>query len=763
MKTNPTIVLLLALLAGCTTSIDFDAGRPYACEPDAGGDVCGTDWRCGLEGRCHRIGDARAWRCNVDDDCEASWRCGLNQLCHDPAVADAYQCRSGADCEQGWICGRNGLCHDPTVPAAYECVSDDECVAPWRCGLEGRCLDATAEAVDFTSATPGAARRLNPLLPPGVPVVGATAQALALAHAGTVKWIQESRVMLVADAGSDFAPQAIVPDSMGVLAFIDGGARGFYFPGYSNPLGAFDAGAIPLNLDGPWLIDGPALAPIGFIRIGGTREVPRTTRSAAFAGGCLISVDEDGLWVQPDQTIGMLSELSLGIASNRNCGSLGRAATQVDLLRVNEGRVPLVAFRVTPQDTLIATSSITVWDVSGLTTLDERCVPTPPPPTKPVGECGDPRSTQQLRCPVPCEPGDELVDLRPTELGLEAHCLGTSGPTTYRIAYDGRCEPTRLEGRQRFLDVQLEAAFAAKEFSPYRFVATGRHGEIWWGTTLEGAQTLTLDEPPLGVRDGGWFGRDVRASLEPELGLFAKPHAGRAALVENSDLQVLASGSVTREFADGGLQRVSSLGRLLTREDEVHAVASADGGVLIVTVDDQVFIGARDEWLPRLPSAVTPAPGLPLRSLALDGEDAWVSTDNGAWKLVSNRGNWSAQAMRLPAGRVLEVWVEPVGRRVAMRDGQVLSLPNGVKLVTSLPDGEALVDVQPACGQLFGLTRRGLKRVEAQQWVDVALTLPPGAPLLDATLAEGRLFFANGELTLFNGAGVAATLPVQCD
>ena len=757
------LLLLILLLTGCTTIIDFDAGRPYACEPDAGGDVCGTDWRCGLEGRCHRIGDARAWRCNVDDDCEASWRCGLNQLCHDPAVADAYQCRSNADCEQGWICGRNERCHDPTVPAAYECVSDDECVAPWRCGLEGRCLDATSEAVDFSAAPPGQARRLNPLLPPGIPMVGVTRRSLAIAHPGSVRMVFDGRLdLFVEDAGAGFFPRSIVPDQNGALAFVDGGARDFYLAGQSNPVGPFDAGAMGLNLDGPWLLDGPSLSPLGFTRSGGSRQVGRTTSSVALLSGCLMSADEEGLWVQPDQTTGKFSPLFLGTGSNSHCGQIVRAGATVDLLRVNEQGF-LVGFRITVRDTFQeqGTQTVSVWNVGGLVTLGESCVPTPPPVAS-LDECGDPRSTLLLRCPSPCEAGDDLVDLRPTDTGVELHCLGSSGPAIYSLAYDGRCEARRLEGRPRFGAIRLEAARDAKAFSPHRFAAAGLHGEIWWGSNLETAQPLTLDEAPLAVRRGTWLGREGRATLDPRLGLLSTPHGERVAIASGGDLDVLVSGSVTQELPDGGSQRVASLGRALSRENEVHAVASADGGVLIVTVDDQVFIGTRDEWLPRLPSAVTPAPGLPLRSLAIDGDDAWVSTDSGAWKLVSSRGNWSAQAMRLPAGRVLEVWVEPAGRRVAMRDGQVLSLPNGVTLVSSLPDGEVLVDVQPACGQLFGLTRRGLRRVEAQQWVDVPLALPPGAPLLDATLSDGRLFFSNGELTLFNGAGVAVSLPVQC-
>lgn len=758
-----TLALLL-LLAGCSTSIDFNAGRPYACERDAGGELCGSGWRCGREGRCHAIGDARAWQCAVEDDCEASWRCGLDGTCHDPAVAAAYACRTSGDCEQGWVCGLNERCHDPAVPAAYECVSDDDCVAPWRCGLEGRCLDATSEAVDFSSAAPGPARRINPLHPPGERRIGATERSVAIAVGGTVRFVSNSRVELaVTDAGAGFFPRVIVPDTLGALAFFDGGATGVYLPGYSNPVAPFSAAGRGLNLDGPWLLEGTTLQPTGMIRIGGVRSVTSTTFGAALIGGCLVSVDEDGLWVQPDQTTGKLSALALGGASNATCSVRGQLTNRVDLLRTREERAPLVAFRITAINTFSsnATETVSVYDVTGLTTQDERCVPTPPSmPT--LTQCADARSTQRLQCPSPCEAGDTLMDLRPTETGLEVHCLGTSGPTVYSYAYDGRCEARRLEGRSRFATEDLGAAREPSEFSPYVFVASGLHGEVWWGPNLETARALTLDEPPLATRDGRWLARESDATFDERIGLLSTPRATRAALVQQSDLEVLASGSVTRPLPDGGVVRVASLGRVLSREDEVHAAMSGDGGLLFATVDDQVFIGARDEWLPRLPSAVTPAPGLPLRSLALDGDDAWVSTDNGAWRLFANRGNWTAQPMRLPAGRVLEVWVESAGRRVAMRDGQVLSLPNGVRLVSPLPEAESLVDVQPACGQLFGLTRRGLMRVDAQQWMEVPLTVPSGPPLLDATLAEGRLFFADGTLTLFNGAGVAVALPVQC-
>jgi hypothetical protein len=77
--------VLGAALSGCPETLDFKAGRFYACSRDGGAEQCSTGWRCGLEGYCHPANGA-AWLCEVDSDCDGVWRCGTEGVCVNPTV-----------------------------------------------------------------------------------------------------------------------------------------------------------------------------------------------------------------------------------------------------------------------------------------------------------------------------------------------------------------------------------------------------------------------------------------------------------------------------------------------------------------------------------------------------------------------------------------------------------------------------------------------------------------------------------------------------
>lgn len=186
----------LCALAACTPT-HLESGR-YACERDQP-DQCPGQWRCGLEGYCHQLGNTSvAWRCESDDDCEGGFRCGLSKTqeyrechdpaapqdwpcevqgdclggwtcglttgrdarqCHDPAAPRSWPCETSADCVGGWSCGLASdgelrECHDPQNPRAWACVDDEDCLGGWRCGTERVCVDPSADALGQLTLAP---------------------------------------------------------------------------------------------------------------------------------------------------------------------------------------------------------------------------------------------------------------------------------------------------------------------------------------------------------------------------------------------------------------------------------------------------------------------------------------------------------------------------------------------------------------------------------------------------------------------------------
>ena len=137
------LLLSLVALGGCTPGW-LESGR-YACAPDGGAEQCPGQWRCGLEGYCHQLGDTQvAWRCDTAADCEGNFVCGLSKLgefreCHDPAAPQDWPCAGAGDCVAGWQCGwaspTTHQCHDPAAPQAWVCQVPGDCLGGWQCGL----------------------------------------------------------------------------------------------------------------------------------------------------------------------------------------------------------------------------------------------------------------------------------------------------------------------------------------------------------------------------------------------------------------------------------------------------------------------------------------------------------------------------------------------------------------------------------------------------------------------------------------------------
>ena len=89
LRRSGLLVLLCLGLDACVSCADWERARPYHCDPNIrevthGVDVqCGAGWRCGLEERCHPIGEPDDYTCASDFDCEAQWRCGPERKCLD--------------------------------------------------------------------------------------------------------------------------------------------------------------------------------------------------------------------------------------------------------------------------------------------------------------------------------------------------------------------------------------------------------------------------------------------------------------------------------------------------------------------------------------------------------------------------------------------------------------------------------------------------------------------------------------------------------
>lgn len=150
------------VLSGCAAPT-LEPGR-YSCSRDAGEEEpgqeqCPDNYRCGLEGYCHRLGDVSiAWRCEDDDDCENGYHCGLaadrrTRECQDSEKPGAFACAVDGDCVPPWRCGLEQVCHPRGVAAAYACVADggmpDDgwCELGWRCAASGACVDPSEDAL----------------------------------------------------------------------------------------------------------------------------------------------------------------------------------------------------------------------------------------------------------------------------------------------------------------------------------------------------------------------------------------------------------------------------------------------------------------------------------------------------------------------------------------------------------------------------------------------------------------------------------------
>lgn len=797
-------VLLTA--AGCKTSIDFEQGRPYSCVPDAGEDAtatCGAGWRCGLEGRCHALGDEQPWLCRASTDCEGAWRCGLEGRCHALGDAQAWQCTQSSDCEAGWVCGLEGTCHDPTVLADYLCTEDQHCVSPWRCGFSGRCLDATAELSVIADTTAAELTVLGPRFFTGQPeaLVGADLLGnLAISIGAEVRYLSALDAGLFAvtvfDAGTP--GRGLMVDTGGAYLVDETGVRSHLVSGmkagYAADAGGWFAGVT--QEQGPFVVHSDQLDFVGNGSQASTLGPQGAT--AAAVSNCVYFVNAQGVWVQQRGRTGVgPSPLGTRGIVNSSCARLpGVLAISRELVRTGGRNRAVLAFSAHVGRAVAETDGGALFDRNFLSVIDVSAlsadagfgdpqgtdVCTLPAPGRTF--CPPARVLELLPyCPVPCDVGDALTDLRPGDQAVEVECTGPLGQTTWSMRYDGECAAQALFGRSsRFREVRTpgDDSLAASHL-----VQRGPHGQVWVGEGVTRAQPLVLDEPGLAVlrprhfSDGGLAEPRVVSSthstrFDAQLGLLTVPAPESLAFVQGSDdLAVLRSGNVSMlGTADNGTlavtRRVAALDLSPDELEPPFAAVLAHRAatrVLLVSVRDGLYGAEEASWGRKLPLRLVPQPGFGVLSLAvLPGPslEGYLSTRASVFAFSSASDlEWKSTPVSLPAGQVVEVWTEGGRARAGFADGRVFTLPSGVPVASALPSGE-LVDYLGVCGQIFGLSRAGLLRVNgAGQWVPVPLS--GGEVVLGETLGGGRLLERDGLVYVFNGSGGALTFrPTPC-
>lgn len=774
MKYAP--LLFLALAAGCKSSIDFDQGRPYSCEPE-GGDAsaaCGTAWRCGVDGRCHAIGDAQPWPCRASSDCEAAWVCGLEKTCHDPAVA-----------------------------ADYLCLTDVECTAPWRCGFAGRCLDATAELGAVPASVP---TDVVVLAPHGFTgqfdgVVAADLEGnVAVGVGDHVRWIgRRDGGWSVVDFDAGPWVKALMVDSRGAYTVSDEGVRVLLLEGPQELLYVPDGGPWFVGqARGPFLVEGGEARPLGTFSFIPT-PIPLGAKTAAI-GNCYYFTTDDGLWMQQHGRTDEPSPISLSAWPQRACGlpptdpglsqeivRIGGSQRQVLALagyRPSGAEAPwdgggIGRPALPPLNFVAAVDLSRLSDVSG--PFDPPgtgpCV-LPQPIAGPRGlQCPSARVTALFDCPVPCELGDELTDLRPSDRTVEVECTGGLGQTTWSMPNDGTCTAEQLTGRSsRYHVVRTPGE---QSLSLGSLVQRGPNGQVWRGPQISSATSVFLDEAPVALMRPRFLNDAGVAPLRPVTLTGSAQFVPEGGLIMNAAPEMLAyaagalaigltrSGTiVTIAEADGG--SLVSTGRLTALDvlpldlkspyTLTSTTRASDAGVLVATVGDGLYSADRASWSKKMPLRVVPQPGFGITSVALTpgpGVQGFLSTRSGAFAFASSSEvSWTVSPIPMPPGQMLEVWSDRGFSRVGFSDGRVLTLPSGVPLVGPRTDLE-FVDYLGACGQIYGLTRDGVLRLGAQGWEPQEL---PGADaVINEFLSGGKLFEQDGLIYLFNGAGGGLT------
>ncbi len=597
------VALSCAGVLACTTSLDLNAGRAYACAPDAGDDEaqCGKDFRCGLDGLCHGKGVTAAYPCASASDCEGGWVCGVEHTCHDPAVAAAYACRDATDCAGGWACGLEGVCHDPRVAAPWLCDGDERCSAGWRCGFAGRCLDPSAEVTQAADLPVGSSELVSPKLevaPEGP--TGATVAASSVKDEGRLALEAQRTVAVVTADGRvlSLLSSPRYPWTM-VLSRLDGGsgvtsvATGrdqTVIAAGSSLVSMSPAGAVQvLATDGGVLSQrGNDLAQWAFdherawilsrmTSYLATLPFPSEDSSADVAiGQCSFLATGSGLFVAPTGASSVQELIALEAAGWSR--SSPAALSNADCFRFPSVTYSDLHLRLGAENAtgtaIVAVAYRTIRNFGGpignrprapqeVVVFDYTALAHALPPSRCTLD-----STQQCTgaglttvfgpCQSPCNATETLTDFRPLARGfdvsVEVECTSPTSQRTLSLqAYPGSAlchEPVELTGRSSAFHDRRSPGFSAA--NPSSMAQVGRHGQLWTGMVPSHLEPVFLDQAPLGlvtmqVPDAGPVLAPVAESsfavAHPSLGYVAGvlPEPKVVAVVEGSQSLVVTA------------------------------------------------------------------------------------------------------------------------------------------------------------------------------------------------------------------------------
>ncbi len=755
------LVVLLAVASSCKSTIDLDTGRAYACTIDGGDDTtqCGAGYRCGLEGNCHRVGDAQHWKCAGAGDCEAQWTCGLE-----------------------------GTCHDPTKPSNYLCTIDAQCAGGWRCGFSGRCLDPSGEALGTRDAPATQIEVLAPKLATVPPTGGLFAfDPSGFTFRRGTEWVTApftGQAPWIADAGaSDGGAVAffnnhsfIVEGSEFSLLDVFTGARQVLFHpdgGKVDATGAqlrtlrdISAGEVALvrnSAAGSTYV----LANSAAIVFGVLPGPPAPISDLTSVQGCGVATTPNGVFTC-DLT--QANWAALSIPGFNGCGLA--ASFEPLRLRTTEGLTAVAGSAIG------AELKIAVFDTLqfGSGTADAgRCV-------APVSSsCEDGRWAPRLGPCSPCENGDRLVDFHPVsnpgDPAVVVECSNVLGETTTFSVL--RASTTKLACARGLVNGPSDLSpVGADSPNPSMFGRAGQHGQFWFGASATDSRPVFFNRAPVvlaAAADGGApmvFAPSLRGVITPGIGIPAS----------QADFNFVAAveGDPTLVMNDLGqiqpAEQVNAIAGLKADSVDVRAPFHAaiapkpDGGQeLIATSFDTLYSGVYDGFTYELTSKLKPFPGSPIESIAPFLEQvpdagtrlaAWVLTPNGLFKVRSESDKrWRAVDVPLPPGDAVEVWTEGDKGRIGFNDGVVFSLPSRVPLSSPLPLSDVAFDYLFACSETWVLGFDGVYRLSPRpggvgEWVLEPLTTDLYTFGPDP-LYGGRLFALRGRIYLFTYYGGA--------
>lgn len=816
MTTRALWPLLLLCATGC---LELDKARPYECRRDAGlEDQCPGGWFCTVEGRCRskeQGGEFPCERLNPDGGA-------------DPKGGEPNDCGS-----RDWWCGARGVCQRIGEARAYPCDVDNDCEGGWRCSLDSVCVAPAHDALDAsTFGTTEGPELVSPLFgAQGIAFVAPSASGVTVGSgdAGDPKF--EVLVLAAADGGvagllreqfeNGFSGQIrLVPASFTVpglravgqsdcrvyflkaaadggstLAFSEVGARDgqpFIDPPQdlvtlpssarlrtSNRLGGTNvvfsgtewavhgyglrcgllanAAPLPLPETSP---QRPAvdLAFLGDPRIRMLGPLPLT------ANGAWVLSTESGLFIIGEDELASQTWRALGgiNAPNERCGPRAANVTvRIEQLRTLGESVLAGMQTVTPNDGGAASRGLVVqllylpaWNNLKELLPDggERY-----PQLRPDGGCSN-EALNLIAVHGPCEPCTpnypHLQDYTPIVFALpdgglrsqlEGFCSvnpdASGGLELFQLTNEGSFTSAQCKRRTlRYVSAASRYVFNTSNSARHARIDTQRGG-IWFGESPVQAAPLFFDEPPKVMiraaaqantlvvsdrlfgqlqKDAGFLSfptgsdPDFYAQVEGQPSWFATPEG---VYVLQSVVPAVGV-PVAQAPVEGYTARGLGFGTVVTTRGGGTELVVASGDTVYTANVTATLDGGTFAELKR---RVTPLAAARITSLAASSPGpketlfarAYARTAAGVFELRAETPiRWRAFDAELP-GDPLIVFSDGLRARAGYDDGTVMTLPGRLVVAPPLdPSAVPAVDFVSVCGQPWVLARGGVFKLE---------------------------------------------------